>query len=128
MRTLDQIIDTLPADRRAKVKARGRELIAEEMALRRLRQARQLTQQSLANILRVKQDRVSKIESSTDMLLSTLRTYIEAMGGSLQLIVQFPDAVVALKSISDGNDICSAPPTKKPKTGRRRLELAHTID
>src|SRR5919197_3443672 len=101
MRSLDQVINSLPADRRAKVGARGRQLIGEEMALQHLRQARQLTQQSMAKILGIGQDRISKIENRSDMLLSTLRTYVEAMGGSLRLVAEFPDGVAVLSSLGE---------------------------
>jgi DNA-binding XRE family transcriptional regulator len=84
MRSLDQIVGSLSPDRRAKIEARARKLIAEEMALGHLRQARDLTQQSLAKLLHIDQASVSKIESRSDMLLSTLRSYVEAMGGSLR--------------------------------------------
>jgi|SRR5690242_5558671 transcriptional regulator with XRE-family HTH domain len=127
MRTLDQIIGGLPADRRAKINARGRQLIAEEIALRHLRQARQLTQQSMAKILGIGQDRISKIENNSDMLLSTLRTYVEAMGGSLRLIAEFPDGVVILRSLGETEEPTTVAPRRKAraKARPRRLELAH---
>jgi transcriptional regulator with XRE-family HTH domain len=123
MRTLDQIIGSLPKARRAKVTARTRQLIAEETALRHLRQARELTQQSMANLLHIDQAGVSKIESRSDMLLSTLRSYVEAMGGSLRLVVEFRDGFAELSSLGEALD--SAPPVKnKPRqTKRRQLEL-----
>ena len=74
MRTLDQIVAELPTERRAKVTARTKQLIAEEIALRHLRRARDLTQQRMAELLRLDQGSVSKIESRSDMMLSTLRS------------------------------------------------------
>ena len=81
----------LPAPRRRKVEARAAELMAEEMTLRELRKARKLTQVRLAKTLRINQDSVSRLEKRSDLLLSTLRKAVEAMGGTLSLVAQFPD-------------------------------------
>src|SRR5258708_34918867 len=130
MRNLDQIIESLPADRRAKVTARTRKLIAEEVALRHLRQARDLTQQSMANLLHIDQAGISKIESRTDMLLSTLRSYVEAMGGSLRLVAEFPDGVAELSSLGEALD--NRAPARSPKTSPKerpkRPQLVHADD
>jgi transcriptional regulator with XRE-family HTH domain len=123
MRTLNQVIASLPANRRAKIRARGRELIAEEIALRHLRPARRLTQQRMAKTLGIGQDRISKIENNSDMLLSTLRTYVEAMGGSLRLIAEFPDGVAVLSSLGDTDEMRAPTPSrsrKGAKSGNRR--------
>jgi len=75
-------------------------LIADELTLRDLRKAQDLTQKRMAELLGIGQDNVSRLESRSDMLLSTLRSYIDAMGGSLELIVRFPDRpAVALSSL-----------------------------
>ncbi len=79
-----------PAERR-KVEEMAAELIAEEMTLRELRKARKLTQVSVARELGIGQDGVSRLEQRSDILLSTLRRTVEAMGGSLSLIARFPD-------------------------------------
>jgi transcriptional regulator with XRE-family HTH domain len=122
MRNLDQIISNLPSERHAKVMARTQKLIAEEKALRHLRQARDLTQQSMAKLLHIDQASVSKIEQRSDMLLSTLRSYIEAMGGSLRLVAEFPDSVAELSSLGEALDISAhvAKSKVKPRTKRRR--------
>jgi transcriptional regulator with XRE-family HTH domain len=73
------------------VEARGAELIAEEMSLRDLRKAHELTQTRMAEALGMGQDGISRIEQRSDLLLSTLRSYVEAMGGQLRLIAEFPD-------------------------------------
>jgi DNA-binding XRE family transcriptional regulator len=128
MKSLDQIIAALPAERRAKVEARGRELIGEEMALQHLRQARQFTQESMAKLLHIRQDSVSRIESRSDMLLSTLRTYVEAMGGSLRLVAEFPEGVAELSSLGETGDPTSLTPSRPahPRSrGRRSLTLVH---
>ena len=61
------------------------------MTLRDLRKARALTQAKMADLLHIRQDNVSRIERRTDLMLSTLRGYLEAMGGELNLIVEFKD-------------------------------------
>ena len=86
----DMIADLDP-ERRRRIEDRAAELIAEEMTLRELRKARKLTQTRLARELGISQDGVSRIEQRTDLLLSTLRRTVEAMGGSLSLIATFPD-------------------------------------
>jgi hypothetical protein len=90
-RNVNDIIRSLPARQRKKVEARAAQLIAEEMTLRQLRQACQLTQQKVAKSLRIGQEGVSKIERRSDLLISTLRDYVQAMGGQLSLVVEFPD-------------------------------------
>jgi DNA-binding XRE family transcriptional regulator len=73
------------------VKQRAAELIAEELNLRDLRRLRRLTQARLSKKLKIGQEGVSRIEKRTDLYLSTLRTYVEGVGGKLSLIVEFPD-------------------------------------
>jgi hypothetical protein len=90
MRSLDQEIKLLSPARRRKVEERAAQLIAEEMSLRELRRAHKLTQERLAETLGVGQDQVSRLEQRSDLLLSTLRGYVEAMGGRLTLIAEFP--------------------------------------
>jgi transcriptional regulator with XRE-family HTH domain len=125
MKTLDQIIGNLPAERRAKVAAWTRQLIAEETALRSLRKARQLTQERMAELLNIGQDSVSRIENRSDLLLSTLKSYVEAMGGSLRLIVEFPDGIAELSSIGEPKEPSPEPPSPSRQKGRRRqLRLA----
>lgn len=86
-RTLDQVLDSLPAGRRAKIEERAAELAT----LKDLRQAMQKTQEDLAAALHIGQDSVSRLEKRSDMLLSTLRGYVEAMGGKLELVAHFPN-------------------------------------
>ena len=91
MSTLKQRMKELSPGRRRKIDARAAQLAAEEMTLRELRRARKLTQVRMAKSLRITQDGVSRLERRTDLLLSTLRKSVEAMGGSLSLVVEFPD-------------------------------------
>jgi DNA-binding XRE family transcriptional regulator len=88
---VNHIIKALPASRRRKIEKRANQLIAEEMTLQELRRARELTQVRMAKSLGVAQKQISEIEKRTDMHISTLRRSIEAMGGKLSLVAEFPD-------------------------------------
>jgi DNA-binding XRE family transcriptional regulator len=88
---VDHIIKNLRPAHRRRVEARAAELIAEEMTLRELRHALRLTQVKVAKKLGVTQDSVSRLEKRSDLLLSTLRKTVEAMGGNLSLVAEFPD-------------------------------------
>ena len=100
---VEEKIALLDPDRRRKVEDRAAELIAEEMSLRQLRKARQLTQAHVALQLGISQEGVSRLEQRSDLLLSTLRKTVEAMGGNLSLIARFPDRPpVELSGIAEG--------------------------
>lgn len=102
MTNLERIRKELSPARRKKVAARAAQLIAEEMTLQELRRARKLTQVRMAKELGISQDGISKLEKRSDLLLSTLRKAVEAMGGSLSLVAEFPDRdPVVLSGISD---------------------------
>lgn len=103
----DKIRKLRPAQRK-KVESRAAELIAEEMTLRELRKARKLTQVRMAKALGVTQDSVSRLEKRTDLLLSTLRKTVEAMGGTLSLVAEFPDRPAVVLSGIAGDE----PPAK----------------
>ncbi len=111
-------IKSLSANRRKKIEARAAELIAEEMSLRDLRKALTLTQKRIAETLGIGQDSVSRLEKRSDLLLSTLRSYIEAMGGRLSLIAEFPDREPI--SLSGLTTMETKPVT--PRRGRRRMK------
>lgn len=85
-----QKIRKLNAAQRRRVKARAAEIIAEEMSLRDLRKARKLTQARVAKTLGITQDSVSRLEKRTDLLLSTLRKTVKAMGGEVRITAEFP--------------------------------------
>ena len=94
-------IKSLNHAQREKVKVRAAELIAEEMTLRELRKARKLTQTRMAKVLNITQDGVCRLEKRSDLLISTLRRTIQAMGGDLSLVAKFPDrAPVVLSGIT----------------------------
>lgn len=84
---LDDIMAALPKERSQRINARTMELAT----LKDLRQAAQQTQEQLAATLGVGQDTISRLEKRSDMLLSTLRHYVESMGGQLNLVAQFPN-------------------------------------
>jgi DNA-binding XRE family transcriptional regulator len=86
-RKLDDVMAALPKARRERIEARAMELAT----LKDLRQAAQQTQEQLAEALGVGQDTISRLEKRSDMLLSTLRHYVESMGGELNLVAQFPN-------------------------------------
>ena len=88
---VEDVIAGLDPTERRKVEELAAEFISEEMTLRELRKARHLTQVSVARELGVSQNAVSRMEQRSDLLLSTLRRTVEAMGGSLSLIARFPD-------------------------------------
>ena len=119
--TADAFIGRFSAEDRAKIDARANELIAEELTLRDLRKACDLTQAQLATTLGLGQERVSRLEQRSDMLISTLASYVKAMGGNLKLVVQFPDRPpVTLAHLADLFDNVPAAPT----TRRRRKRIS----
>lgn len=78
----DEVMAHLSPERRERIKARAAEIVQEELTLRDLRRAQELTQAHVAEILDVEQDSVSRMERRADMLLSTMSSYVEAMGAS----------------------------------------------
>ena len=90
-RNLRDAIASLDPDLQRTINLRTADLIAEELTIRELRQARKLTQVKIAKKLGITQDSVSRLEKRSDLLLSTLRKTVEAMGGKLSLVVEFPD-------------------------------------
>lgn len=103
-KSLDQVMQVLPAERREKIEQRATALIEQQLTLQALRKQLNLTQEALATLMHTNQANVSKVEKRTDMLISTLRSYIEAMGGSLELVARLPGREpVALDGFSDLN-------------------------
>ncbi len=93
---LDDFVAKLPKKQQQAIKKRTAELIAEEATLRQLREARERSQAEVAKQLHIKQAAVSKLERRTDMYLSTLRGFIEAMGGKLEIVARFPNQAVRI--------------------------------
>ena len=101
-KNIDEILAGLEPARRRVIEERASRLMAEELSLRELRKARELTQAQLATTLGITQDGVSRLEKRSDLLVSTLRKTIKAMGGDLKLVASFPDqAPVELSGIPD---------------------------
>ena len=101
---VNQKIRRISAANRKKVDARAAELIAEEMTLRELRRARKLTQVRMAKSLGITQDGVSRLEKRSDLLLSTLRKTVKAMGGKISIVAEFPDGRPVVLSGLAGDD------------------------
>ena len=113
----DKIKKLSPAQRK-KVEARAAQIIAEEMTLQELRKARKLTQVRMAKSLGITQDSVSRLEKRSDLLLSTLRKAVEALGGNLSLVAEFPDREpVVLAGIAEED------PPQKP-SGRKHAHAS----
>lgn len=101
-RSLNDIIAALPVDEQEAIEARYQELRQEVESLRELRQIAGKAQEDIATALNIKQPSVSKIEKQADMYLSTLRGYVEAIGGELELTVKLPSRpVLHLRSLGD---------------------------
>lgn len=87
---LQNLVQSKPAAKR-----RFEETLAEinerQMTLKMLRQAKQLTQSTIAELLEMDQSEVSRLESRSDMLLSTLRRFVEATGGEMHIVVNYPN-------------------------------------
>jgi DNA-binding XRE family transcriptional regulator len=110
---VNEIIRKLNPAERKKVEDRAAEIIAEEMSLRDLRKARKLTQARVAKTLGITQDSVSRLEKRSDLLISTLRKTVKAMGGDVRIVAEFPDrAPVVLSKLSEDD-----PPRKS--SGKR---------
>lgn len=90
--------DRMTSERRAQNKAATQALLA-EMSIDDLRRARAFSQEDMAGILEIKQGAVSKQERRPDWHVSTLRRYIKAMGGELELVANFPDQSIRLSNI-----------------------------
>jgi predicted XRE-type DNA-binding protein len=95
-----ELVAKMPAERQVRIDQMTQEL-REEMDLAQLRTARQLSQAALGEILHVEQPAVAKLEKRTDMYVSTLRRFIEAMGGELEIVARFPDHAVRIRSFGD---------------------------
>ncbi len=118
-RTLTEDLAKLPAARREKIERRAAELVAEEMSLRDLRHALGRTQTKVAKALGIGQEAVSRLESRTDMLISTLDRYIKEAGGELEIIARFPNRrPVKLKGLGE----IAAPPKPRVRTRTRHSE------
>ena len=94
-----KLLEGMPHDRRARIEKRTREML-NEITLQELRKALELTQTQLAATLKINQAAVSKMERQSDMYISTLRRFLEAMGGSLKIVAEFPGGEVVIDQLS----------------------------
>jgi ribosome-binding protein aMBF1 (putative translation factor) len=99
-RKFRDLYERMPAETRQRIEGRVEATLL-ELPLQELREARELTQQQLAQHLKSGQAAVSKLERRTDMYVSTLRRFIEAMGGELDIIARFPDGDVRITNFSE---------------------------
>lgn len=125
--SLEDILNQMPEEERAQVFRRAEE-IRQEINLREMRRLRKITQTRLSKRLKIGQEGISRIERRADLYLSTLRSYVEGVGGKLSLVVEFPDrAPVVLTGFGDGSESAklrkqTAKRGKRPsrsKAGRR---------
>lgn len=106
---VNEVIRKLNPAERKKVEDRAAHIIAEEMSLRDLRKARKLTQARVAKTLGITQDSVSRLEKRSDLLISTLRKTVKAMGGDVRIVAEFPDrAPVVLSELSEDDPPCKS--------------------
>ncbi len=98
-----ELTESFTPQRRQHIEAIKRDLLA-EMPLHELRRARELTQQDIANVLQVSQPAVAKLEQRTDIYVSSLRSYIEAAGGRLRIVAEFPEGEVAISNFCQAGD------------------------
>lgn len=120
--SLDEMMARLPPARREEVERRAAEAIAQHAALRDVRKAMGKTQAAVAAALGIKQENVARIEARSDMLLSTLRNYVAALGGDVYLTVELKGLPpIRLEGLGD-----LAPPkgATPPKRGRTKKTLA----
>ena len=99
-RKFSELVTAMPPARQARVENLSRDM-REDMDLAQLRMARQLSQAALGEILHVAQPAVAKLEKRADMYVSTLRRFIEAMGGELEITARFPDHDVRIRNFAD---------------------------
>lgn len=106
--SLEEMLAELPTDRRRQIEQRAAALIAEELNLREVRRLRKLTQARLSKRLKIGQEGVSRIEKRSDLYISTLRSYVEGVGGKLKLVVELPDRppvlLTGLGEVANGKD------------------------
>jgi hypothetical protein len=144
MRTLKQAINSLPVAERAEVRKRVGEITrtSKPAPMRTTQRTQpaghrarpgyspaaarslpgkpfcstcQLTEVNMAKLLGVRQESISKIEHRSDMLISSFRSYIEALGDKLRLVVEFPDVVAEITSLSEPDDNGKPPGGKRPE-------------
>ena len=107
----DELRKGMSPDAQARARSLAENMLR-DMPLYELRLARQKTQAQLARVLDVQQAAVSRIERRADMYISTLRSYIEAMGGHLEIVATFPDGAVRLTQLGESKAADENPSTE----------------
>jgi transcriptional regulator with XRE-family HTH domain len=97
---LGNLVAKMPPERRAHAQERAQETLA-AMALQRLRQARELSRAHLVEALGETQPNIWQLEQQADMYVGSLRKYIEAMGGELDIIARFPEGAVRIRRLQE---------------------------
>lgn len=103
---LEDVIAQLSPERQERIQQRFLELLAEEkeLSLRDLRAMQNMTQKRVADALGIEQDGVSRIEHRSDMLVSTIARYVEALGGRLTILAELPGHRPYQIRLADGSD------------------------
>jgi predicted transcriptional regulator len=99
----EDLLAKMSPERRARIE-QGAKKIRDDINLRELRKAVKLTQKELAETLEINQAAISKMESQSDMYISTLRRILEAMGGSLKIVAEFPGGEVVIKQFTQEDE------------------------
>ena len=99
-RKFRELLKAMPAERRRRIAKRVRDTLV-SMPLEEIRRARQMTQVKLAEVLGVNQGEISKIEHRTDIYISTLADYVEALGGKLEIRAVFPDREMRISQFEE---------------------------
>ncbi|WP_404405101.1 XRE family transcriptional regulator [Pelagibacterium halotolerans] len=107
-RSFNDLTKDFTSDRRERVEVK-KAALRTAMPLYELRQARALTQQALSEALNVNQPAIAKMERRTDMYVSNLRSYIEAMGGQLKIVAKFTEGDVTITNFAQVGDKQDAP-------------------
>lgn len=118
-----ELRDKMTPEARADVDARVKTLRA-EMPLHKLRQAVKMSQERMADLMDIGQPSVSKIERQTDMYVSTVRSYVEALGGELQIIAKMPDGDVQISrfdGLSGDAEDEDSKTVKRPTESSRKM-------
>jgi transcriptional regulator with XRE-family HTH domain len=127
-KSLAQMKASLSVEARAKVDARTIQLLEEIDGLKPLRTAMDKTQAALAERLHISQASVAKLEQRTDLLLSTLRQYVKALGGDLNIVASFPGhpevRIAGLGDISVFREPAAHGKRSSAQSARRRETIA----
>ncbi len=102
-RSFNELRAKMTLERRAANEKRTEQLLA-EMPLHELRKALKLTQEQIAEELGISQAAVSKMEKRPDMYIKTLERFIQAMGGTLDVVAHFPNGEVKITGVTGIHD------------------------